>query len=87
MKRLIQVMLGIYVILFVVALFSLTGCTKYHCKSSDSPKNHKVDVSIKTKLAPKDWEAQTMDLEEMNEFPEANLEDPMIKIYHVTFIT
>ena len=78
-------MLGVYVFVFIIAIFSICGCTKYHDKSIDSPKITKVDVSVKS-FSP--IQQDDTDFSEMQEFPEAELVDDLpIKIYHVTFIT
>jgi len=86
MKRLIQVMLGIYVIVFIMACFSLTGCQKYHGKSNDAPKRGKMDVQMKGRY----FLDGPIDLKEMNDFEEADLvdDDPVpINVYKVTFYT
>ena len=86
MKYVMQIMLAMYAIVFVVAIFSIMGCSKYHDQSVESPKKCQVDVQIK-KL-PQIPESEDADLSEMQEFPEAELvEDLPIKIYHVTFYT
>ena len=38
MKYLIKAMLVVYIIVFIIAIFGLTGCTKYHSRSYDCPK-------------------------------------------------
>ena len=72
-------MLGIYVVLFIIAIFSLAGCSKYRSQSYNSPKNTKIDVSVKSYD-----DMDSLD-SEMQDFHE--VEVPSVKIYHVTFST
>ena len=80
-------MLRVFILVFFLVISSISGCSRYHSRSSNAPKVTKMDVSVQVKQVFPEIEIASR-RDQVDDFPESNLVDETpvpISIYAVSF--